>query len=210
MNILVIGASGKTGKWIVRECLKSGHTVTALVRDPASYTTESDRVHVASGTPMEPTHVAAAMQNIDAVIVALGMQKDSPKNLFSHSMENIIAAMKTANVSRIIVLSAAGAGSLRAHAPFALRMVSGFGYLKLVFNEHATVEKLLATSDLRYTIIKPTILTNKDEVKTLVLTTESDPVTPARSISRRQVADAIVWNLADLSFVGQSVIVSAK
>ena len=38
MNLLIIGATGGTGRSLVEQALAQGHAVTAFVRNPASFT----------------------------------------------------------------------------------------------------------------------------------------------------------------------------
>ncbi len=38
MKLLVLGASGRTGRLVVEQALAAGHTVTALVRSPEKLT----------------------------------------------------------------------------------------------------------------------------------------------------------------------------
>jgi uncharacterized protein YbjT (DUF2867 family) len=44
MNILVLGAAGKTGREVLARSLAAGHTVTAFVRDRRSLTAPTSRL----------------------------------------------------------------------------------------------------------------------------------------------------------------------
>ena len=39
MKIVILGATGDTGKPLLRQTLEKGHTVTAILRDPSKLTT---------------------------------------------------------------------------------------------------------------------------------------------------------------------------
>jgi putative NADH-flavin reductase len=54
MNVTVVGATGRTGSPLVLELLRRGHTVTALVRDPAKLGPLVDRIRVSSATAPTP------------------------------------------------------------------------------------------------------------------------------------------------------------
>jgi uncharacterized protein YbjT (DUF2867 family) len=43
MNILVLGANGKTGRLVVEQALAAGHTVKAFVRDPSKLKLSDER-----------------------------------------------------------------------------------------------------------------------------------------------------------------------
>jgi putative NADH-flavin reductase len=48
MNIVILGATGKTGSILLRQALDAGHTVTALVRTPSKITLKNDKLTVIS------------------------------------------------------------------------------------------------------------------------------------------------------------------
>ena len=62
MNILVLGATGATGKLLVELALTSGHRVNALVRSPQRLTTGHPNLNVITGDATEASDVARAMQ----------------------------------------------------------------------------------------------------------------------------------------------------
>src|ERR1700751_3883943 len=107
MKVLIFGASGRTGRELVRKAIADGHDVTAFVRNPAAFTA-ADRLHVATGDVHDPAAVNIAMIEQQAVLSALGGTL-SDEDLLPRSMENILAAMKRHNVRRLVVLGAAGA-----------------------------------------------------------------------------------------------------
>lgn len=46
MKIAVLGATGQTGQFLVNQALQQGHTVTAIVRNPAKLTIHHDLLKV--------------------------------------------------------------------------------------------------------------------------------------------------------------------
>ena len=71
MNLLVFGATGKTGRLVVERALAKGHTVTALVRDPIKLTHPGVRVFPGNAT--NPSDVRAAMRGRDSLLVLLDL-----------------------------------------------------------------------------------------------------------------------------------------
>ena len=70
MNLLVLGATGATGRQVVAQALERGHHVTAFVRNP-------DRLRkplpeVIQGDLADPAAVENALRGRDAVLSALG------------------------------------------------------------------------------------------------------------------------------------------
>jgi uncharacterized protein YbjT (DUF2867 family) len=72
MNLLVLGATGGTGRLVVEQALAAGHTVTALVRSPEKLSTSQPNLHVVTGSATDREYVARAMEGADAVISTLG------------------------------------------------------------------------------------------------------------------------------------------
>ena len=72
MKLLILGATGGTGRQLVQQALKQGHVVTAFARDPAKVTPPHDNLRIAKGDVMDPAAVDAAVAGQDAVVSALG------------------------------------------------------------------------------------------------------------------------------------------
>lgn len=54
MKLAVFGASGRTGRLIVRQALDAGHDVTAAVRDPARLTISDPSLDVVTADLTDP------------------------------------------------------------------------------------------------------------------------------------------------------------
>jgi uncharacterized protein YbjT (DUF2867 family) len=113
MNILVVGATGPSGRDVVAAALAAGHKVTAFSRNPQSAGFAAN-VQLVAGDVRDAKAVAAALEGQDAVISTLGNNR-SMKNAppCADGIRNIIAAMKAARLKRFIALSAYGTGDSR-------------------------------------------------------------------------------------------------
>ena len=110
MKILIIGATGGTGRHAVQQSLDQGHAVTAFVRDPTKLNITHSNLTVFEGDVMVSTSVEKAVQNQDAVICCLGAPPSKAGKLRSVGTENIINAMQKSGVSRLICQSSMGFG----------------------------------------------------------------------------------------------------
>lgn len=108
MEIVVFGASGRTGRPLVERALGRGHRVTAFVREPSRLPFEHGRLRVLRGDVTDPEAVQEAVAGQDAVLSALGHAKGSPKDVQARGTENIIAAMEKHGVRRLVSLTGAG------------------------------------------------------------------------------------------------------
>ena len=70
MNILVIGATGRTGREIVAQALGQGHVVTAFARNPTVFNGQDDHLRVVQGNVLDYTSVESAVRGHDAVLSA--------------------------------------------------------------------------------------------------------------------------------------------
>src|SRR4249920_173571 len=109
-KVLVLGATGGTGQQVVTQALQQGHTVTALVRDPARVSVASDRLRVLTGSVTEDgPALAAAVRGQDVVISALGAgQSFKSRGVIAESVPRIVRAMGDAGVRRLVFTSAFG------------------------------------------------------------------------------------------------------
>ena len=73
MNLLILGATGGTGRALVRQALDQGHVVTAFARDPAKVKICHENLRIARGDILDYDSVQAAVKNQDAVVSALGV-----------------------------------------------------------------------------------------------------------------------------------------
>jgi putative NADH-flavin reductase len=107
MNITVLGATGRTGTPLVAELLRRGHTITALVRDPAKLGPVADRIRVVVGDSTDPAALGQALDGTEAVVSALGPTSKEP-DLHTRTAQALIAVMPTRGVGRFVGISGAG------------------------------------------------------------------------------------------------------
>lgn len=163
MKILVLGATGGTGKLVVDQLLQLGHNVTALARTPSKLTITHRNLKVFQGDVMIPDSVYTVMQNQDAVICCLGAPAMKAGKVRSIGTENIIHAMEHKGVSRLICQSSLGFDDSEVvleNAPFLMRKIVIPILLGKTFEEHHIQENLIRNSNLNWTIVRPVNMTD--------------------------------------------------
>jgi putative NADH-flavin reductase len=160
-RVLVLGATGGTGRQIVAQALERGHEVTALVRNPAGLPMRYERLRVVTGSLPENAGVLVdAARGQDAVISALGRGTSFRSlNLMERCVPAILDAMRKDGVRRLIFTSAFGVGDTFGYAP-ALPRLFIRTLLRDIYADKVVGEGLLRQSDLDWTIVHPTGLTN--------------------------------------------------
>jgi putative NADH-flavin reductase len=204
-HVLIIGASKGIGLATTRQALEGGHTVRALARSADGIALSSPRLEKMRGDALNSRDVEAALDGVDAVIQCLGVglgELFRPVHLFSDATRVLIAAMTAKGVTRLISVTGFGAGDSRAsisclqRVPF--QIVFGRAY-----QDKSLQEQLIKASALDWTIVRPGVLTAGRQTGRYKILDE-----PAQwrngIISRQDVADFLVRQIEDRSFVGKA------
>ncbi|PWJ88696.1 putative NADH-flavin reductase [Mesorhizobium loti] len=161
-KILVLGATGPTGRLIVSQALARGYEVTALVRSPEK-AADMKGVRLVVGDARDEKTLRQAVTGQDAVISALGTPA-SPFNkvtLLSTATRALVKAMKTEHISRLITITGMGAGDSAGHGGFLFDNVIFPLLLRNVYADKNRQEAVIRESDLDWTIIRPSVLNKK-------------------------------------------------
>lgn len=110
MHLAVFGGTGRVGGRFIEYALAEGHTVRALVRDPAKLAPRAG-LEIVAGDVLNPTDVERTIVGADAVVSGLGgAGVQDPGDAQSQGMRNIVEAMRKLGLRR--VLGVAGGGIL--------------------------------------------------------------------------------------------------
>lgn len=159
MRLLILGATGPTGRNLVDQALAAGHDVTALVRNASRLTVTHPRLAIAVGDVTDSGTLESAMAGKDAVLSALGAGNSLRSEIVSRAMAALIPAMRAKGIKRVIFLSAFGVGETFEQA----NLLQRFAYrtmLRRLFADKAKADAMLRASDLDWTLVYPTLLTN--------------------------------------------------
>ncbi len=105
MRVVVLGATGATGRALVPALQARGHEVVALVRDAAR---APSGVSPVVGDVRDPEALARAVEGADAVVSALG-PRGKDHDLHRTMVAGLVPAMRAAGVRRYVGVSGAGA-----------------------------------------------------------------------------------------------------
>jgi uncharacterized protein YbjT (DUF2867 family) len=211
MKILVLGASGRTGKLILKEKKKRGHQTVAIVREPEKLF--EYECEVIEGTPYDYDTVEEAIQGCDAVINTLNVSRKSdnpwsslvsPKDLISASTRNCIKAMEKLGIKRFVALSTLGAGRSWKNTPLILRMIVSLSNLKYPFQDHGRQEDVLEKSDMDYTICRAPMLSDEINNKGISAVHEGTKPTSFK-LSRQSAAEFFIRIIERDEYVGEVI-----
>ena len=158
MKLLVIGATGGTGREIVRQAA-AGHEVTALARSEGREAMPGARLIVGDARDVASLRRAVAGQ--DAVADSLGSGMSGPfkeVTVFSESTKALIEAMTAEGVRRLVCITGIGAGDSRGHGGFLYDHVVQPVLLRGVYADKDRQEALIRASGLDWVIVRPAML----------------------------------------------------
>ncbi|WP_040791833.1 NAD(P)-dependent oxidoreductase [Nocardia paucivorans] len=157
-DIAVLGATGRTGRLVVDRASARGHRVTAIVR-PTSTAAAVPGSTVVTADPGVPGALTGLLDGHAAVISALGATGRGPTSVYSAATAEIITAMPPGG--RLLVISSAGL-DIPADAGPGTRLLAVVlrRIMRHTYSDMARMEYLLAQSELCWTAVRPTGLTD--------------------------------------------------
>jgi len=161
VRLLVIGATGGTGRALVEQALERGHVVTAFVRKPSRLRVQHERLAIARGNVLDYASVETAVRGQDAVLCALGHKRWlSPTRILSDGTRNIIRAMESQSVRRLVCETSLGIGDSWGRMGLYYTLFVGVCILPFYFHDKTRQERLIRASPLEWIIVRPGALTN--------------------------------------------------
>jgi uncharacterized protein YbjT (DUF2867 family) len=190
MNLVVVGATGRTGRLVVEQALAAGHTVTALVRSPEKLAMQGSNLRVVTGQATDPSAVSAALDGADAVISTLG----GSGSLIADSTSAIVAAARQAGVGRVVVLSSWVVERDRLSA--VTRLLTGLAMRSMIKDKNAG-EHVLRQSDLDWTIAYASPLSDAPAGGSVTVLPDDARRSLSQRISRADLATWLVQAAVD-------------
>ncbi len=169
MKVVVFGATGGSGRELVRQGLAQGHTMTAFVRNPqalalapygAGLAMEQENLKIAKGDILDYESVEKAVQGQEAVLSALGTRVLRKNTILSDGTRNIIRAMEKLGVRRFICESSLGVGDSQGQLGFLYNCILIPFFLRNVFKDKEIQERTIQESRLDWVIVRPAALTD--------------------------------------------------
>jgi len=202
MKITVFGATGSIGKHVVSQALDSGHIVTAVARNPSKITRSDSRLEtIVADVLVNDSRLRNAVAGADAVIIALG---DGMRGrVRAAGTKNIIAAMKTVGIKRLICQSTLGAGESFANLNWIWRFIFRVP-LRKAMADHQLQERYVRECDLDWTIVRPAAFTDGDRTGQYRHGFDQHARKLTLKIARADVADFMIRQLRESRYLRQT------
>lgn len=155
MNILVVGATGATGRWLVKHLLERGHSVKVIVRSSNSLP-ETLRNHTqltviqASLLDLADDALAEHVRGVDAVASCLGHNMTfkgmygHPRRLVTDATRRLCNAVKVNQPigrTKFVLMNTSGNRNRDLNEPISLPQHAIIGLLRLILPPHVDNEQ---------------------------------------------------------------------
>jgi putative NADH-flavin reductase len=192
MRLLIVGATGGTGKQLTEQTLSQDHDVTGLARHAERMGTRHRRLRMVPGDVLNAASLDAAAAGQDAVLWALGTAVTrKPVTVFSEGTRNLLRAMERHGVRRLLCITGIGTGDSRGHGGLIYDRIVQPLLLKTIYEDKDRQEELIRRSDREWIIIRPGFLTNGPATGNYHAFTDLTGVT-AGKISRADVRRTVL------------------
>jgi uncharacterized protein YbjT (DUF2867 family) len=217
MKVLVIGATGGSGRAVVDELLAQGHEVTAFARRRDAFSDAVRKPRIVTGDATRMEDVEHAVRGQDGVIVTLGITENAalvrlrgtsrtPLTVRSVGTRNVIVAMRKLGVRKLVVQTTYGVGDTRGRLPLMWKLMFSL-LLGPQIADTEVQEREVRESGLDWVLAQPVALT--DEIDDGSAFASITGEAPAMKVSRRRVGRFLAQAAISSQYVGRSVALSA-
>ncbi|MGA8841488.1 MAG: NAD(P)H-binding protein, partial [Candidatus Aquilonibacter sp.] len=161
MRIVIFGATGGTGRELVRQAGAAGYAVAAVARHLETLTVAGASVELITADVTDCASVVSVVRGADVVLSALGTRRlNETTTVYSAGVTNILAAMRDAGVRRLVAISAVPVGAphgLAEHVIFPIL----YRFFGAAYDDMKRMEAILAASDSEWTVFRPPQLVDR-------------------------------------------------
>ncbi|WP_339706428.1 NAD(P)H-binding protein [Algoriphagus aquimarinus] len=105
-KVAVIGGTGKSGAYLVKELLSQNFKIKVLIRNPKKVPSAHPNMEVIIGDVLDKNAIQALITDSDGLISMLGMGIPySEPTIFSKATQVILEALSTSKIKRFIVIT---------------------------------------------------------------------------------------------------------
>jgi len=207
-KLLVLGATGATGRLIVSKAVARGYEVSVLVRS-AEKANGLKGAKLIVGDARDEKALRQALQGRDAVISALGTPASPFREvtLLSSATRALVRAMKAEQVSRLVSITGMGAGESAGHGGFVFDHLIFPLLLRKVYADKNRQETIVRDSGLDWVLVRPSVLNNKPGRDTMRALTDLSSF-HGGTISRADVAAFVLDQVGDDTWLHRSPLIT--
>ncbi len=215
MKLLLLGATGRTGKWVLKLALEQGLMVNVLVRNRQKIKKHKN-LTVFQGDCCSYNDLYKAANRCDAAISVLNISRKTyfpwsslrtPKHYLSNVMSNLVKVLEKQKNKQLVICSAWGVAETKKDLPIWFKALIDYSNIGVAYKDHERQEKIVQNSLLKWTVIRPTGLTNTTSTKNIkVIMNDKDK--PKLTIPRKVLAQFMLDCVVEKKYCYKKVIVS--
>ena len=189
MRVLVAGATGKTGRHVVKQLIDQGVSVTALVRDQEKAEAILPKTtKFVVGDVLHPDTFESALADCSVLICATGaspsLDPTGPYQVDFQGTKNLVDAAKKHNIEHFVLVSSLCVS----------KFFHPLNLFWLVLYWKKQAENYLQSSGIDYTIVRPGGLKDEDNSDSIIMS-QADSLFDG-SIPRPKVAQVCIAALS--------------
>ncbi|MBB5619081.1 putative NADH-flavin reductase [Pedobacter cryoconitis] len=208
IKVALLGATGKAGQYLLQELLNNGYQVKSLIRKPKDYTLSHPALEIVAGDIKDPETAKQLIEGCDAIISAIGQNKDEVL-ISSLATENIINAMEEFKLSRYILLT--GSNLEVPGDQKSAKNLAGTVWMKTTFpvivEDKQKAYEILTASSIDWTIVRLPWIEETTERRGLVVDLKD---CLEELISTTDLADFLIAQLTDTTYIKKAPFVASK
>ena len=198
-KLAIIGGTGKSGKYLVKELLDRGFHLKLLLRSPENFTIKSPLIEIIQGDARNYESIQSLIEGCQTVVSTLGQPKGET-SIFSDATKNVIRAMEQFHVKRYVQTT-----GLNVDTPLDKKGVACAGatewmrvnYPKTTLDKQVEYE-VLTNSSIDWTLVRLPMIEQTDERRKVIVSLED---CPGDKISATDLADFLIQQLSDNSYI---------
>lgn len=210
MRIVVLGATGGTGKALVEQALAADHEVVVVARRPEALGLQHPHLTVLKGDARDAASLTPAFRGAEAIVSCVGvaglLEARKGTTLYSEGTRAICAAMADAGARRLIVVSSSGTEPQENDGWFFKNVLKPL-FLEPIYKDMRVMESELRSQDLDWTIVSPPYLTG-GPVNPGYRVSDRGNVPNDKDLSRATLAHILLETAVRRLFVHKRVAVS--
>ena len=161
LKIIIIGGTSGVGLELVELAIARGHSVTAVARRPERLSFSHPNLMTKKGDITRVADMHRLLPGHDVVVSAVGLSPGSRNvTLFSKGISNLLTVMAETGQSRLLAVSAIGAGDSKGSGSFWFDTVLHPLILADDIEDKTQMEQILKENSIDFTVVRPAILTN--------------------------------------------------
>ncbi len=210
MNIktAVIGGSGKAGTYLTNTLIQRGLPHHPLLRNPENLQVSDPLSRIFHGDARNEEVLQEMLEGCEAVISTLGQTRGVAQPVFSEVTNHLIQVMKSKGIRRYIVV-----GGLNVDTPGDEKSGNTLAatvwmkqHFPAITADRQKEYEMLAASDLDWTFVRLPVIEQTEERRG-IRTNLTD--CPGDKVSASDLADFLICQLEDRTFIGKAPFLSS-